>query len=135
MAAESFEKNVDRALADAQLRKNFAFAMGNFILKRKAVFSDTVETERLRALGNAIKQRALSRLPDLLEQLEAACTRNGIQVHWAETPAVANRIVLEIVESHAASRVVKGKSMVSEEMHLNAFLATHGIEAVETDLG
>jgi len=56
-------------------------------------------------------------------------------VHWAETPAVANRIVLEIIESHAATRVVKGKSMVSEEMHLNAFLATHGIEAVETDLG
>ena len=135
MAVESFEKNVDRALADAQLRKNFAFAMGNFILKRKAVFSDAEETERLRTLGNAIKQRALSRLPDLLEQLEAACTRNGIRVHWAETTAVANRIVLEIIESHAAGRVVKGKSMVSEEMHLNAFLATHGIEAVETDLG
>jgi len=135
MAAESFEKNVDRALADAQLRKNFAFAMGNFILKRKAVFSDTEETERLRTLGNAIKQRALSRLPDLLVQLEAACTRNGIRVHWAETPAVANRIVLETIESHAGSRVVKGKSMVSEEMHLNAFLGTHGIEAVETDLG
>ena len=135
MANESFEKNVDRALADAQLRKNFAFAMGNFILKRRAVFSDAEQTERLRALGQAIKQRALSRLPELLEQLEAACTRNGIRVHWAETTAVANRIVLEIIESHAASRVVKGKSMVSEEMHLNAFLATHGIEAVETDLG
>jgi L-lactate dehydrogenase complex protein LldF len=135
MAAESFEKSVDRALADAQLRKNFAFAMGNFILKRRAVFSDEEETERLRALGNAIKQRALSRLPELLEQLETACTRNGIRVHWAETTAVANRIVLEIIEAHAASRVVKGKSMVSEEMHLNAFLGTHGIEAIETDLG
>jgi len=135
MATESFEKNVDRALADAQLRKNFAFAMGNFILKRRAVFSDAEQTERLRALGQAIKQRALSRLPELLEQLEAACTRNGIRVHWAETTAIANRIVLEIIESHAASRVVKGKSMVSEEMHLNAFLANHGIEAVETDLG
>jgi L-lactate dehydrogenase complex protein LldF len=135
MAAEAFEKNVDRALADAQLRKNFAFAMGNFILKRKAVFSDAEETERLRGLGHAIKQRALSRLPELLEQLEAACTRNGIRVHWAETTAVANRIVLEIIEAHAASRVVKGKSMVSEEMHLNAFLGTHGIEAIETDLG
>jgi L-lactate dehydrogenase complex protein LldF len=135
MAAESFEKSVDRALADAQLRKNFAFAMGNFILKRKTVFSDAAETERLRALGNAIKQRALGRLPELLQQLEAACTRNGIRVHWAETTAIANRVVLDIIESHAASRMVKGKSMVSEEMHLNAFLETHGIEAIETDLG
>jgi L-lactate dehydrogenase complex protein LldF len=135
MAAESFEKSVDQALADAQLRKNFAFAMGNFILKRKAVFSDAAETERLRALGHAIKQRALGRLPELLTQLEAACTRNGIRVHWAETTAIANRVVLDIIESHAASRMVKGKSMVSEEMHLNAFLETHGIEAIETDLG
>jgi len=135
MATESFEKRADRALGDAQLRRNFAFAMGNFILKRQAVFSDAAETERLRALGSEIKQRALSRLPELLTQLEAACTRNGIRVHWAETTAVANRVVLEIIQSHAASRVVKGKSMVSEEMHLNAFLASHGIEAIETDLG
>jgi L-lactate dehydrogenase complex protein LldF len=109
--------------------------MGSFILKRQAVFSDVEETERLRTLGNAIKQRALSRLPEMLQQLEAACTRNGIRVHWAETTAIANRIVLEIVESHAAGRVVKGKSMVSEEMHLNAFLESHGIDAIETDLG
>jgi len=135
MAAENFEKNVDRALADAQLRKNFAFAMGNFILKRKAVFSDEAETEQLRARGQAIKQRALSRLPELLEELEANCTRNGIRVHWAETPAVANRIVLDIVTAHSATGVVKGKSMVSEEMHLNAYLATHGVEPIETDLG
>jgi L-lactate dehydrogenase complex protein LldF len=132
---ESFEQNAERALADAQLRKNFAFAMGNFIMKRKAVFSDAAETEQLRARGHAIKQRALNRLPELLEELEANCTRNGIRVHWAETPAVANRIVLDIVNAHSATGVVKGKSMVSEEMHLNAYLATHGVEPIETDLG
>jgi L-lactate dehydrogenase complex protein LldF len=135
MPAESFEKSAERALADDQLRKNFAFAMGSFIQRRRAVFSDPEETERLRELGCAIKQRALARLPELLEQLEARCTANGIRVHWAETTAVANRIVLEIIESHAAARVVKGKSMVSEEMHLNAFLSTHGVEPIETDLG
>ncbi|MCU0564269.1 MAG: LUD domain-containing protein, partial [Desulfobacterales bacterium] len=133
--ADGFRQNVERALADEQLRRNFAFAMGNFILKRKAVFNDPAETERLRLSGEAIKRRALARLPELLEQLEASCTRNGIRVHWAETTAVANRIVLGIIESHAATCAAKGKSMVSEEMHLNAFLASHGIEVVETDLG
>jgi len=93
------------------------------------------ETEQLRARGQAIKQRALSRLPELLEELEANCTRNGIRVHWAETPAVANRIVLDIVNAHSATGVIKGKSMVSEEMHLNAYLAAHGVEPIETDLG
>ena len=92
-----FEKNVVRALNDAQLRQNFKFAMGNFILKRKAIFPDETETERLRTLGNAIKQRALSRLPELLEQLEEKCTANGIQVHWAETTAEANQHVLDML--------------------------------------
>ena len=133
--ALDFEKNVARALNDAQLRKNFKFAMGNFILKRKAIFPDETETEQLRTLGNAIKQRALSRLPELLEQLEEKCTQNGIQVHWAETISEANQQVLDIMRSHGATRLVKGKSMVSEEMELNAFLQKNGIEALETDLG
>ena len=133
--AVDFEKNVSRALDDAQLRKNFKFAMGNFILKRKAIFPNEGETEQLRDLGNAIKQRALSRLPELLEQLEKNCTANGIRVHWAETTAEANRHVLDIMQAHNATLLVKGKSMVSEEMHLNKFLQGHGIEAMETDLG
>jgi L-lactate dehydrogenase complex protein LldF len=133
--AVDFEKNVTRALDDAQLRKNFKFAMGNFILKRKAIFPDKTETEQLRTLGNAIKQRALNKLPELLEQLEKKCTQNGIQVHWAETTAEANQQVLDIMQAHKATLLVKGKSMVSEEMHLNKFLQGHGIEAMETDLG
>ena len=130
-----FEKNVSRALDDAQLRKNFKFAMGNFIVKRKSIFPDEAETEQLRTLGNAIKQRALSRLPELLAQLEEKCTANGIRVHWAETTDEANQQVLKIMQDHNATRMVKGKSMVSEEMHLNKFLQAHGIEALESDLG
>ena len=133
--ALDFQKNVARALNDAQLRKNFKFAMGNFILKRKAIFPDETETEQLRTLGNAIKQRALTRLPELLEQLEKNCIQNGIQVHWAETTAEANQQVLDIMQRHQATLLVKGKSMVSEEMHLNKFLQRHGIEALESDLG
>ncbi len=130
-----FRQNVSRALKDNQLRKNFKFAMGNFILKRKQIFSDENETEQLRTIGNAIKVRALTQLPLLLEQLETRCTHNGIQVHWAETTAEANQQVLRIMKTHRATRLVKGKSMVSEEMGLNEFLQENGIEAIETDLG
>jgi L-lactate dehydrogenase complex protein LldF len=130
-----FSRNVSRALKDKQLRKNFKFAMGNFILKRQQIFPDENETERLRDLGNAIKKRALSQLPRLLEQLEEKCTRNGIQVHWAETTSEANHHVLRIMKAHGATRLVKGKSMVSEEMGLNEFLHQNGIDATETDLG
>lgn len=131
----NFKQNASQALNDQQLRKNFKFAMGNFILKRQQIFSDKRATEQLRQIGNAIKRRALSRLPQLLEQLEEKCTRNGIQVHWAETTAEANQQVLKIMKSHQATRLVKGKSMVSEEMGLNEFLQENDIEVVETDLG
>jgi L-lactate dehydrogenase complex protein LldF len=131
----NFQQDASRALNDQQLRKNFKFAMGNFILKRKQIFSDESETEQLRQIGNSIKRRALSQLPQLLEQLEEKCTRNGIQVHWAETTSEANQQVLRIMQAHQATRLVKGKSMVSEEMGLNEFLQENKIEVVETDLG
>jgi L-lactate dehydrogenase complex protein LldF len=131
----NFTKSAAQALKDEQLRKNFKFAMKNFILKRQQIFSDENETEQLRNLGNTIKKRALRMLPQLLEQLEEKCTRNGIQVHWAETKSEANHHVLSIMKAHQATRLVKGKSMVSEEMGLNEFLQKNGIEARETDLG
>ena len=130
-----FENNVSRALNDAQLRKNFKYAMGNFVIRRRTIFPDALETEKLRATGNAVKERALNKLPELLEQLEKRCTQNGILVHWAETTDEANQQVLKIMQDRNATRMVKGKSMVSEEMHLNKFLQAHGIEALESDLG
>ena len=130
-----FKHNIEGALNDVQLRKNLRNAMDILVEKRQAVFPDDADLQRLRAAGNAIKRRALKQLPELLERLEANCTANGIQVHWAEDTAQANRIFLDIMERHEARAVVKGKSMVSEEMHLNRFLEEKGLEAVETDLG
>ncbi len=130
-----FQHNVNGALADDQLRKNLRNAMDILVDKRKAVFPDTKILEQLRSAGNAIKRRALKKLPQLLEQLEINCKQNGIQVHWAEETTRANDFVLDILRRHGASAIVKGKSMVSEEMHLNRFLERNGIEAIETDLG
>jgi len=130
-----FERNVAGALADDQLRRNLRNAMDILVDKRRAVFPDAETLEQLRSAGNAIKRRALKKLPALLEKLEANCTRNGIQVHWAEDTHAANDIVLEVMRRHEADAIVKGKSMVSEEMHLNRFLEENGLEAVETDLG
>ncbi|WP_122872645.1 LutB/LldF family L-lactate oxidation iron-sulfur protein, partial [Pseudomonas viridiflava] len=93
------------------------------------------EREDLRSLGNAIRARALSKLPDLLEQLERNLIRNGVQVHWAETVEEANATVLSIVEAHEAKQVIKGKSMVSEEMEMNDFLGERGVECLEADMG
>lgn len=109
--------------------------MDTLIEKRKSVFTDPIEIEALRAQGAAIKRRALTQLPRLLETLEGNLIKNGVQVHWAETTDEANNTVLDIMRSHKATRLVKGKSMVSEEMHLNRFMEENGIESLESDLG
>ena len=134
-AVIDFPKNFTKALNDPQLRRNLRSAMDTLGMRRRTLFFDLAAFEQLRTQGDAIRQRALRQLPKLLEQLEKKCTENGIQVHWAETPAEANQICLEIIQRHNAHRVIKGKSMVSEEMHLNHFLAEHDVEALETDLG
>ncbi len=131
----NFKKSITDALADKQLRANFKFATDALRGKRLAVLSDPEETLHLRKVGNAIKRKGLTQLPQLLEKLEAKCQENGIIVHWAETTAEANEIVLGIMEKHSGHKVVKGKSMVSEEMHLNKFLEDKGKLPLETDLG
>ena len=130
-----FRERAREALGDPQLRGNFRRAMDSLMTKRAAAFSNPDEREDLRSLGNAIRARALSKLPDLLEQLERNLIRNGVQVHWAETVEEANAIVMSIVEAHEAKQVIKGKSMVSEEMEMNDFLGERGIECLEADMG
>jgi len=139
MAAEAgkmeFGAKAHTALNDPKLRANFRRAMDGLMTKRAIQFADEAEWTSLRARGAAARANALAKLAELLEQLEANCLRNGIQVHWAETTQEANSIVLGILEAAGARTVIKGKSMVTEEMHLNAHLEKHGITPVESDLG
>jgi L-lactate dehydrogenase complex protein LldF len=130
-----FGHRVDAALDNAAKRANVGRAMYGLQNKRLLAFPDAAALESLRDAGEAIKRHALANLPELLEQLEARCRRNGIQVHWAETVEDANRIVLGILRGHGAGTLIKGKSMVSEEMGLNHALGHEGIEAIESDLG
>ena len=134
-ASPAFRRAAAKALKDAQLRGNFRRAMDGLMAKRAAVFSDPEEWRQMRALGASIRARSLANLPRLLETLEASCRRNGIRVHWAESAGEGNQIVFEILRSHGVKRVIKGKSMVSEEMLLNDYLEERGIESLESDLG
>lgn len=130
-----FQARVDDALTSGKIRDSFRSAMDGLMAKRKAAFPDKDALETLRLRGAQIRANALVKLPDLLEQLEYNCNRNGIQVHWAESVEAANHIVLEIMQRHDAKLLIKGKSMVSEEMELNHFLEQRGIECLESDLG
>jgi L-lactate dehydrogenase complex protein LldF len=130
-----FRERARAALGDAKLRANFRGAMDFLRSRRSAQFPDAGELEALRDLGAAIRRRALARLPELLQQLEARLTANGIEVHWAETADEANALIHAIIAGQGGRRVIKGKSMVSEEIELNAYLGERGIECIESDMG
>ncbi|MDB1123682.1 LutB/LldF family L-lactate oxidation iron-sulfur protein [Vibrio algarum] len=132
---QDFHTQAKTALQDKQLRANFRGAMDYLRDKRKTAFSDQDEETAIRDLSEAIRQRCLSKLPTLLEQLEQNCIANGIQVHWAEDAQQANSIVADIANRVDGKFVIKGKSMVSEEIELNHEMAKIGIECLESDMG
>ena len=93
------------------------------------------DPDGLRRLAGEIKQHAIENLDTLLPLAEARLQAGGAQVHWAVDAEAARRQVLEILQRRGATRLVKAKTMVSEEIELAPFLEHHGIECLETDLG
>lgn len=93
------------------------------------------EWEALRELASGIKAEVLSNLHDYLLAFESKAISNGITVHWAADAAEHNAIVLSLLQKNSITRMIKSKSMLTEECHLNPYLDEHGIEVIDTDLG
>lgn len=127
---------ITEKLNDSQLRKNLDFAMSLLQTNRKKLLKDRYgDWEALREEGRKVKQNTLSRLPELLERFEENAKKNGIQVHWASDAKDANEIIYNLAKKNNVTKILKGKSMASEEIHFNAYLKKKGIQAIETDLG
>ena len=103
--------------------------------KRDKAAHGVPEWELLRETASGIKENVLSRLHEYLLQFEEQATRNGIKVHWAADAREHNEIVLSILRQQKVNQMVKSKSMLTEECHLNEYLKEQGIEVVDTDLG
>ncbi len=129
-----FPRASARTLADGQLRVNLRRATKTIREKRDRLAAETPDFEQLRTAAAAIKDDALRRLDELLEELEANVTAAGGHVHFARDAAEANRIVVGLVRETGARKVVKVKSMTTVEIRLNEALAAAGVEATETDL-
>ena len=91
--------------------------------------------EELRSLASEIKSHALSNIDEYLVQFEEQAVKNNIKVHWADDANEHNKIVLEILKSKNAKKLVKSKSMLTEECGLNHCLEENEIEVIDTDLG
>lgn len=133
---EQYRAIIHQKLNDSQLRKNLQSVMQTLKKNRKNTIAARYNNwEELRELGRRVKQNALANLPALLEKFEQNAIKNGFKVHWASSAKDANDIVLSLMQKQSQNVILKGKSMASEEIHLNAYLKENGINAIETDLG
>jgi L-lactate dehydrogenase complex protein LldF len=123
-----------KAVNDTQLRHNLTHATHTIRAKRARAVGELADWEQLRQAGKAIKDHTLANLDFYLLRLEENVTAAGGQVHWAADAASANEIVARLVREAHADKVVKVKSMATQEIGLNEALAAYGIEAIETDL-
>jgi L-lactate dehydrogenase complex protein LldF len=130
----SFPSAAKVALADSQLRRNIGKATALIRAKRERAVAELPDWEALRDAGEAIKAQTMARLPELLEDLEAAVVAAGGVVHWARDGAEANAIIAGIAKAHGADEVIKVKSLATDEIGLNEALLEQGIHALETDL-
>lgn len=103
--------------------------------KRDKSASSLPEWETLRNLASDIKDHTLQYLDRYLVEFEANATKNGVQIHWANDAASHNHIIHTILKENGINKLVKSKSMLTEECHLNEHLQKKGISVVDTDLG
>ncbi|WP_421827013.1 lactate utilization protein B [Larkinella sp.] len=103
--------------------------------KRDIAAKNIPEWEQLRETASRIKSNVLSNLHDYLLEFEANLTKNGVTVHWAADAEEHNRIVYSILKAKEITQMIKSKSMLTEECHLNEYLIERGIDVINSDLG
>ena len=133
--SRQFKDNASRAIADKQLTGNLKAVRQNFIDKRAKAVKELPEFEALRESAKEIKNHTLAHLDLYIEKYEAKVTASGGHVHFARDAEEARKIALDICRKVGAKTVTKGKSMITEEVGLNAYLEANGVTPVETDLG
>jgi L-lactate dehydrogenase complex protein LldF len=135
VTSETFDQNARVALRDTQLRGALDNLVKTFGDRRKEVIKTVDDWEGLRNEARRIKDETLLNLDRYLEQFTGNAEKAGAVIHWARDGREACGIILDLIDAHDATNVVKSKSMATEEIHLNHALEAEGVNPVETDLG
>ncbi len=135
IASMHFKERAHASMANAQLQFNLQKFKGKFVAKRRESLTELDDFEGTREAASAIRQRALDDLDVWLEIFERNAAARGATVLWAETPGEINAHVLDIARRHGVAKIIKSKSMVSEESALDQAIEAAGLTVVETDLG
>lgn len=129
------KKYIKKALSDNLLRKAVNKATSSSLITRKKLVDQIPYWEELRLKTHAIKKDVMENLADYLEIFESNCTQNGIKVHWAKDAGEARSTILKLCRENDVKKIVKSKSLTTEEIHLNDSLIKNDITTLETDLG
>lgn len=131
----TFHERIEDALGNAQLHTALNRATQRFATQRANGLASLPNADGIRDHARLIRAHTLSNLDRYIAQFAEAVEASGGHIHFAKDAAEANAICLEIAKQTGAKKVVKGKSMVTEETHLNDFLEQAGLEVIESDLG
>jgi len=135
MNRHALNKRIAEATRDARVVKAVHEATWRKVDARVESLAKLPHAETLRERAGRIRQHVIENLPNYIEQFAERATANGAKVHFAADGGAACEIITRIARDHDAKLAVKGKSMTSEEIHLNDALESAGVRTVETDLG
>jgi L-lactate dehydrogenase complex protein LldF len=130
-----FKSDAENKSFDLEHRKRINFNIGKYNQSVESGKSQYVDVELARSRAAYIKRKSIDNLEKYLLEWETNFKRNGGKVLWAPDKEAALQHIKEISNKHGVKKVVKSKSMVTEEIHLNDFLQKNGISSIETDLG
>jgi L-lactate dehydrogenase complex protein LldF len=134
--SDTFFDRSSQALTDPTLAKKIGSATNRrYIDQNKICKTEFPDLQEIRQLVESIRINVLQNLDHYLSQLVDRLSAVGVQVHFAQDSAHAQKIILDIAQKNNVQNIVKSKSMVSEEIELNHFLKEHGLKVLETDLG
>jgi L-lactate dehydrogenase complex protein LldF len=135
VASMHFKERAHAKLHDPQLQESLRKFQDKFVPARRAAITELDDFEGTRDAAAAIRQRALDDLDVWLTIFDENARARGASVLYAQTPADINALVLEIAQRHGVRKIIKSKSMVSEESGLDHAIEAAGLTVVETDLG
>ena len=135
VTAMHFKRKASENLRNEKLQKALEKIQTKFVDGRAAAIAELPNFEKICDAATDIREKVIGNLDRYLLRFEQEATARGAVVHWAETADEVNRIVVDIARQHGLRKVVKSKSMVSEECGLNDALEAQGLDVLETDLG
>ncbi len=133
--ADAFIDASDKKAFDMDHRRVINFNIGRYNTSVEKGLSRFAHLDNSKKRAHVIKWKVMENLDKLLPEFEANFVRKGGKVIWANDADEARKEILAILQAHGAKTVIKSKSMTTEELHLNDFLAEHQVESIESDLG